>query len=67
MIDENGDKLYSTAEVAEMIGKDRVTVWLRARKVGVGRKVGRVLAFTAEEVKAIRDAPDGRRREHRRH
>lgn len=66
MTGEDGERLYSTAEVARIIGKDRVTVWLRAKKVKVGRKVGRVLAFTAAEVEAIRNAPDGRRREHRR-
>jgi hypothetical protein len=66
MTGEDGERLYSTAEVARIIGKDRVTIWFRARKIGVGRKVGRVLAFTADEVEAIKNAPDRRRREHRR-
>ena len=71
MTDENGDKLYSTADVAEMLGFNRVTIFQRVRKLRamghkVGRKVGRVLAFTAAEVEVIKKAPDRRRREHRR-
>ena len=70
MTDENGERLYSTAEIAGMLDCNRVTVFLRAEKLRsmgckVGRKVGRVWAFTAAEVEAVRNAPDRRRREHR--
>jgi hypothetical protein len=67
MTDKNGDKLWTTREVADLLGLDRVTVWLRRKKVGVGRQMqpSGIWVFTADEVEAIKDAPDRRRKEHK--
>jgi hypothetical protein len=64
MTDENGDKLWTVREVADLLGLDRVTVWLRRKKVGVGRQMepSGLWVFTAEEVEAIKGAPDRRRK-----
>jgi len=67
MTDENGDKLYTIREVADLLGLDRVTVWLRVQKISVGRQMepSGLWVFTADEVETIRDAPDRRRKEHK--
>jgi hypothetical protein len=64
MTDENGDKLWTVREIADLLNLNRVTVWLRVQKVGVGRQMepSGLWVFTAEEVEAIKDAPDRRRK-----
>lgn len=57
---ERTEHLMSSTEVAELFGLDRVTIWLRAKKTGVGRKLGGNWMFTEDEVEALRNAPDGR-------
>lgn len=67
MTDENGDKLYTIREVADLLNLNRVTIWLRRKKVDVGRQLqpSGDWVFTADEVEAIRNAPDRRRKEYK--
>jgi hypothetical protein len=67
MTDENGDKLWTIREIADLLNLNRVTVWLRVQKVDAGRQMepSGLWVFTADEVEAIRNAPDRRRKEHK--
>lgn len=43
-------KQYTSAEVAEIIGKAAVTVRVAAARHGIGQKIGRDWVFTDEDV-----------------
>lgn len=47
------EKLYSAAEAAEQIGKDKSNIARVAKRIGVGQQIGRVWAFTAADVKKL--------------
>lgn len=47
------EKLYSSAEAAEMIGKDKTNLNRVAKRIKVGQQIGRNWAFTAAEVQKL--------------
>ena len=59
---EKDDRLYTCREVGEVLGLDRVTVWLRAKRANIGRLAGRVRIFTAQDIEAVKNIPDRRRK-----
>ena len=51
------DKLYSTADVTELVGKAESTVRMLAAKHGIGRKIARSWIFTREDIERLRQIP----------
>jgi hypothetical protein len=50
------EELLSAAEVAELLGKDPSNIRRVAKRIGIGRQIGRAWIFTAAEVEKIRAA-----------
>lgn len=50
-------KLYSTADVTELLDKAESTVRMLAAKHGIGRKIARSWVFTDEDVELLRKIP----------
>ena len=46
--------IYSTNQVATMLGKAPVTVRKAAREHGIGRQAGRARVFTAADIEKLR-------------
>jgi hypothetical protein len=50
-------KLYSTADVTDILNKAECTVRMLAAKHGIGRKIARSWVFTDEDVELLRKIP----------
>lgn len=56
------DKLYSTADVTEIVNKAESTVRMLAAKHRIGRKIARSWVFTDEDIQRLRQIPGPGRR-----
>ena len=48
------EKLYSTAEVAEILGRTAIATRLLASRHGIGRKIGNSAVYTEADLEALR-------------
>lgn len=55
-------RLYTCREVGKVLGLSRVTVWLRAKRANIGRLAGRTRVFTDQDIEAVKNVPDRRRK-----
>lgn len=62
MTDENGHPLFTTAQVAETLGKVPSTVRAARQKRGLGRKVGRDWLYTESDIEELEAWFKSRRR-----
>lgn len=60
---ENGNRLYTSVEAATACNLSVPRVKQLAINLHVGRKVGRDWVFTAEDIEALRNRPDRRRKD----
>jgi len=51
------DKLYTTTQAAELLGKKMEAVQVYARRHKIGQKIGRDILFTPEDIERLRAAP----------
>lgn len=47
-------KLYSTPEVAELLGREAITIRSLAKRKGIGTKIGPAYVFTEEDIEKLR-------------
>jgi hypothetical protein len=47
-------KLYTSKEVAAMLGKSRVSILKLSERYGIGAKIGRDWVYTDEEVRQLK-------------
>ena len=49
-----GEKLFTTNEAAEILGRKRISVQLLAKRHGIGQKIGRDYLLTKEDIDRLR-------------
>ena len=51
------EKMYNSAELAELTGRKPVTIRKLAAEYGLGQKVGRDWVFTDQDIEKIKQVP----------